>query len=405
MVSTLAAANAITKIGYDDIHDQLDNFLVALNLLEKNARGLTQMNREVQFSARMQRSNGIGARNESDNLPTARESKDARASLYLKYQYGRIQGTGQVFEQVSDNTEGFVDWMTREMNDIKESLQRDLSRQFYGDGTGTLATLTAGATSATQTVDSTWWLEVGMWVDVLTAATLGNSVPTPANASVLNVVSMTATTVTFDQSITATTGSVIVRADADRTSGMNNWKKEWEGLGLILQNNAVLHTIDPAAYPRWNPGYVQTGVGTLTELTLSKAVQAIQKQGGSVTDILIGNGVMNAYWNVLQGQRRFVNDGDSNLRGGVTKPAFQGVGGANIPITVDPFAPRGFAYFLNTKELFIRRAKEWQWMDKDGAIWSRVSGKDAYEATVYQYSNIGTFRRNTHGVLSGITEP
>ena len=47
-------------------------------------------------------------------------------------------------------------------------------------------------------------------------------------------------------------------------------------------------------------------------------------------------------------------------------------------------------------------------MNRDGSNWSRVvtsAGKfDAYEATLYKYCEIGTHRRNAHGLLSDLTE-
>lgn len=406
MASNLAAADAVLKIGYGDIHDQLENFLVALKLVERGSKHLTSTNLEAQFAARMSRSQGIGARSESEDLPAAGAAKDARASLYLKYQYGAIEGTGQVFEQVSENTAAFVDWMRREMTDVIESANRDLNRQIYGNGTGTLALLTGAATAATVlTVDDVHWLEEGMTFDVLTAATLGNATPTSATVSgtVATIVSIdeNANTVTLSgATITAAVGSALVRASYSSGARQNNWKKEWEGLGLIV-SSATLHNINPATYPKWLPGYSESGVGDLAELKLTKLAQAIFKKGGKLTDFLTSYGVANSYWNQLQGLRRY--DGGQGLKGGATVPVFQSVFG-DVPFTLDPRAPEGTLYGLNKSELYVHSLGDWKWMDKTGAIWRQVGRKDAWEATFFQYSNIGTFRRNTHGVLSGITE-
>jgi hypothetical protein len=47
-------------------------------------------------------------------------------------------------------------------------------------------------------------------------------------------------------------------------------------------------------------------------------------------------------------------------------------------------------------------------MDRDGSMWKQktdASGRyDAYLASLYEYSELGTHRRNTHGVITGITE-
>jgi len=402
MASDLAAATAITKIGYGDIHEQLDNFVVALRLVEKGSKHISDGNQEVQFATHMGRNQGIGARGEGEKLPTAGQNKDARASIFLRYQYGRIQGTGQVFKQVSSNTQGFVDWMKREVSGIKETLSRDLNRQVYGDGTGTLGLLSAGATAATTiTVDDVHFFEVDMTIDVLTVGTLANTTPTKGNTALLTVSAIDTATkvVTFTGgTVTALTGSVAVRAD----DTVNNWNKEWQGLGLIT-STSTLHGIVPATYPRWLPGYTEASVGTLAELDITHLAQGIHQQGATVSDLLTTYGVVNAYWNALQGKRQYTGDNVSNMKGGVTTPVFQSVFG-DIPITPDWACPAGTIHAINKGEMFLHQTGDWAWMDKTGSMWQQVADVDAYSATIFQYSNIGVFRRNAFGKLTGITE-
>ena len=405
MPSDMTAAAAITKIGYGEIHEQLDPYITALQLVDKGSKHITEANQEIQFAAHMQRSQGIGARNESEQLPTAGANKDARASMFLKYQYGRIQGTGQVFKQVASNTTGFIDWMGREVSSITDTLKRDLNRQIYGDGTGTLATVLATATAATVVgVDDAHFIEIGMYVDVLTAATLGANPPTKGNTAPMLVVTTdnVANTITLSGgTVTAAIGSAVVRTDS--ISGVNNWKKEWEGLGLITNSASTYANVSPGTWPRWVPGYLATSIGTLSELTLTRLAQGIHQQGGKVTDLLTTYGVVNAYWNTLQGKRQYTGDNVSNMKGGMTVPVFQSIFG-DIPITPDWAAPKGSVYALNKEEMYVHQLEDWNWMDKTGTMWQQVPNTDAYSATIFQYSNIGVFRRNTFGKLSGITE-
>jgi hypothetical protein len=402
MASDLAAATAITKVGYGDIHEQLDNFVVALRLVEKGSKHITGGNVEAQFATHMSRNQGVGARNEGEKLPTALQNKDARASVYLKYQYGRIQGNGQVFKQVSTNTQGFIDWMKREMSGIKETLSRDLNRQVYGDGTGSLGLLTATATAATTlTFDDAHFIEVDMQIDVLTAATLGNATPTKGNTALLTVtaVNLTTNVVTVTGgTVTAAIGSAAVRADTT----VNSWNKEWEGLGKIV-GNGTLHNINPATWTRWTPGYTQAGVGTLAEINLTKLAQGIHSQGAVISDLLTSYGVVNAYWNSLQGKRTFTGDGSNKMVGGVATPVFQSVFG-DINIQPDWACPKGTVYAINKAEMFLNQIDDWAWMDKTGSMWQQVPDTDAYSATMFQYSNIGVYRRNAFGKLTGITE-
>jgi hypothetical protein len=59
---------------------------------------------------------------------------------------------------------------------------------------------------------------------------------------------------------------------------------------------------------------------------------------------------------------------------------------------------------LSSKELVINRKRDWSWMDRDGSMWTRAGDTDAYKATIFQYSEIGTYRRNAHAKLSNIAE-
>ena len=52
-----------------------------------------------------------------------------------------------------------------------------------------------------------------------------------------------------------------------------------------------------------------------------------------------------------------------------------------------------------SKDLQLYRMSDYEWMQKDGAILSRISGKDAYEAVLFRYAEVGIKRRNSQGVL------
>ena len=47
---------------------------------------------------------------------------------------------------------------------------------------------------------------------------------------------------------------------------------------------------------------------------------------------------------------------------------------------------------------------DWEWMQEDGAVLFRVSGQDAYEATLFKYADLMTSARNRNGVCLQLTE-
>jgi hypothetical protein len=46
---------------------------------------------------------------------------------------------------------------------------------------------------------------------------------------------------------------------------------------------------------------------------------------------------------------------------------------------------------------------DWEFMDDDGAILNRVANTDAYEATLYIYSELATDARNAHAAVRDLT--
>ena len=121
----------------------------------------------------------------------------------------------------------------------------------------------------------------------------------------------------------------------------------------------------------------------------------IRANGGKVTAMFSNLGVRRAYFNLLSQQRRYTNT--TKFDGGFGGLAFTTDRG-DIPFVVDIDAPKNRVYFISEDEITLYRESDWSFMDRDGSKFQRVIGYDAYEATMYQYSQMGTHRRNTHGL-------
>lgn len=404
--SILTFASEAIKLVYGDLHEQLRDKNPALQLIEASAAHLTRNGKEVIFDTHIGRNQGIGARGVREKLPVAGAQKYKQAHLYLTNLYGSIEVDGQLFEQAAEDYQAFINVVDMEITGLKRDLAVDLNRQVYGDGSGTLAVVTAQPSSSTLTVDSTHWLQVGMIVDVVDPSTgvkqqsgAASSIEITAINEATGVITVTGTLGTFNTNISA--NDILVRS----SNGVNSFGKEWTGLAAIVDDNTVLHEIDPAEYPVWKSTVQALGSsgtpGTLTELKLINLVQSVDKQGGDVDVMLASPGVFNAYWNLLQGLRQFTNG--ATLQGGQRAFSFDALG-KPIKFVSDYAAPKGTLYALSSKEIVVNRKKDWSWMDRDGSMWSRVADTDAYEARYYQYSQLGTYRRNAHAVLSNIAE-
>ena len=398
MPATLATVASILKEVYEpQVREQLENRTKALKRIERSSDGIetTVGGKYVTFPIHTRRNAGIGARNEMEALPTPGQQGFASARVNLKYLYGGIQVTGQMVELADKNYQAFANALDQEVKGLKNDLAKDLNRQVYGNGVGTLATVTADGAN-TVTVADTMYLQLGEQIDILDGTTLANATPTVKVSNRQITASNTSTgVVTYSGADgTLVAGDVLVRT--------GNGNREWTGLGAIIKNTGAVYNLDPAVEPLW-AAQVDTSGGNraVSEGLMINMADNIMTAGGKVTAIFSNLGVRRAYWSLLVQQRQYVNT--KEFAGGFTGLSFTTDDG-EIPFVSDTDAPKNAMLFLNEDELTYYRENDWSWMDRDGNMFSRVYGFDAYEARMYQYSELGCHRRNSFGLIDKLTE-
>jgi hypothetical protein len=400
MGATLATVAALCKEIYEPrIAKQLNDESVTIKRITRTSDGVSSEvgGKYVTFPIKTRRNAGIGARNENEALPTAGQQGYNAARIGLKYLYGRIQLTGQTIELVDSNPAAFTSALDAEVNGLKTDLLKDQNRQVFADGSGVVATVTAiAAANVTQTVKSVLWFQVGMQVDLIDGTTLGNPTPTvkTSNVQVISV-NTTANTVTLGTAVSGAVGDIFVRT--------GNVNREWTGLTKIIAASGTLYNIDPTTETVWK-SEVDGNSGTnraLSEGLMVFMADRVRVNGGSTTLMVSNLGVRRAYFNLLSQQRQYVNT--QEFKGGFKGLAFTTDAG-EIPYITDIDCPLNTLWFLNEDELKVYREGDWSFMNRDGSMWNRVANFDAYEATMFQYSELGVGRRNTFGVIQDITE-
>jgi hypothetical protein len=381
MPASLTTVNAITKEIYEPrIREQLQDEAVALKRIENSSDGVESQ---------------VGGKYVT--FPVAGQQAYAAARISLRYQYGLARLSGQTMELVEKNYQAFASALDLEMTGLKNDLRKDLNRQVYGNGSGAVATAATAGTGNTFNASSAQWAQLGMQVDIVTGTTLGNANPTIiASNRQITAIDVDTNIITFNGAAQPTAvGDVIVR-----TGSVN---REWAGLGAIIANSGIFQNVDPSVEPTWK-SVVDANNGTnrpLSEGLMILMADKVRANGGSVTAMFSNLGVRRAYFNLLSQQRRYTNT--QEFTGGFRGLAFTTDNG-DIPFVVDTDCPPNRVYGINEKEITLYRESDWSFMDRDGSKWARVAGFDAYDATMYQYSNIGTHRRNTHFLLADIAE-
>lgn len=404
--TTMTTVDGILKEVYEtQIRDQLQSEITTLKRIESTTEGVTSEvgGKYVTFPIRTKRSQGIGARRESELLPTARPQGYVPARVSLTYQYGTLELTGQVISLADKNFQAFASALDQDMESIRETLRKDTNRQVYGTSTGKLATATSGSTTTFVCTDAeAIYLEVGMIVDVYTS---GDALKNNAMEIQSIVSSAGSSTVTMTAAGTAmASGDYLVRDD-NRTKEIIGWRE-------IVATSGTLYNVDPSTTPIWKAEVDDPGSGrALSEGLMISMADRIRKNGGKTTAIFTSLGVRRSYFNLLVQQRRYTNT--QQFEGGFSGLAFTTDWG-DIPVVSDFDCPVGHMFFMNEKELKLYQESEWSWMDFDGSMWQRVLGApigggvvgtyDAYTATMAKYFQLGTHRRNSHGVIKNITE-
>lgn len=401
MGATLATVATLCKEIYEPkLRKQLNDDAVTIKRITRSSDNISNEvgGRYVTFPIKTRRNAGIGARNELEALPNAGQQGYNAARVGLKYLYGRVQLSGQTIELVNTNTQAFVSALESELSGLKTDLAKDQNRQVYGDGSGAIA-VAGGNSGGTNTflAKDAMYAQLGMQIDIIDGTTLNNPNPTvkASNRQITGINTVT-NVITFDGAVVTTAiGDIIVRN--------GNVNREWTGFNKIFKATGSLYNLDPATEPIW-AAVVDANGGVnraLSEGLMISLADQVRANGGKTTAIFSNLGVRRAYFNLLVQQRQYTNTKD--FGGGFTGLSFTTDAG-EIPFMVDVDAPKNTLYFVNEDEFTVYRQADWEFMDRDGSMWSRISGYDAYEAVMYQYSELGCHRRNTQAIMADITE-
>lgn len=403
MSATLATIESYLKEVYQGrIREQLNDEIVALKRITRSGAGVTNEvgGKYVTFPIHTRRNSGIGSRFESEALPTPGQQGHAAARVGLKYAYGGVQLTGQAISLSDTDSKAFAKALDNEVEGLKNDLKKDMNRQVYGSGNGAIGVASGANTAATVPVYDARLFQVGAVVDTQTGTTVDNT------GLVISAIDVSASTVTFTTTpgTALADGDIIVRKGSGVAASGN---RELTGLAAIVSDSGTLYNIDPTAEPEWKAS-VDSNSGTnraLSESLMINMVDSIRTKGGSTTLILQSLGVRRAYFNLLSQLRQTVNT--QEFTGGFSGLAFTTDSG-EIPVVADVDAPLNKQWFVNEDALTYYRDEDWHFIDRDGSMWKQVRDTngdyDAYYARMVEYHELGTDRRNSHGVIEDITE-
>jgi hypothetical protein len=403
MATIGAAISTVSNILKDmylpPVVEQLNNEVLFSQLLETSSKEL--FGNQAVVPLHTGRSGGIGARDEDEDLPDAGFQPYAKAVYDLKFLYGRVRVTGPSMAKTRSEVGAFLEVLKGELDGLRADLKKDLARQFYGSGDGKLAT--CGVSVATNDVllgsDEALrkgQIYKGIRVTIGTAANVDSVTGGSEAYREVTAVNVGTKTITIDGAVVTTAATDFVfRHKSVKDGGV----KEIMGISGIVPTAAnSLGGINAATAGNeyWDNLRDTTG-GALAQDNMIKAWNQVKIAGGDVSHMITSYGIQRAYFNLLQSQVRYSEP--TRLKGG-----FEALDFMQKPLIADLDAPFGKIFFIDTKWLKIFTNRDWHFLDKDGDVLKWVQNRDAWQAVLARYLNMGATRRNTLMVMSGLTD-
>jgi hypothetical protein len=361
----------------------------------------------------------------------------------MKYGYGRIQVSGPTLRATRDERGAYIKVLDSEIRGIVNDFGKEVNRQYFGCGYGILARWRSGATTSITlqkmyTGNSAGGNAFGSTFGAKYLVDRSDAVPVVITAGSTFTVDGTDIAVSAvtkgaeydtitctNASVSEAAGTFYVRPAALGTRAASGAHRlEMMGLAGIVNNddlddlaindgstdgiaasyNDPLQGLAVASYPwfvsktDFHPSGRWAGQRALDLTLLQTMFDMIEEQAGKDygPDLMMTTrAVRREYLELCLADRRQVNT--MELDGGWSALDYNGV-----PFVVDNDAIDGEIYFLTLKDLQLYRMSDYSWMDQDGAVLSRVSGYDAYEATFYRYAELGVKDRSTQGVIGSL---
>ena len=433
----ITLSNILKEYYMGPVVEQLNKEVLLLSRLESRSEDLVGKRAYVPLSAT--RTGGIGARAENADLPAAGNLSYDKAVYDLKYLYGKAAVTGPSMAKTKSEAGAFLQSLKSELDGLRVDLRKDLARQVYGDGTGliagvaSIAAASAGAQVITLDASSTGGnilgdgkeaidkgqLYVGMLVDVLDGS---GAVETNGGGLVVAAVDASTPSITVTNATsgavttTSTSAFQIVRAGVSQYSatptptlsnpGTYALSDEIDGLRRIVSSNALGGITPTGSYAWWaaqaiTPEATANASGTraLAFDDIQKGLNKVRTAGGTPTAMITSLGVHREFYNLFTNMITYNDRDQSGLDYGA---GFRTLTYNGMPVVADIDAPWGSLYVLDESTMKVFSDQDFHFLDADGQTLRQSGDKDAFEAVMVRYMNMGATRRNNQLVIEDI---
>lgn len=340
----------------------------------------------------------VGAINETEAFRTIDNENYQQWKVTPKVLVAPIEFSGLSAKAAEGDEESFVNGIVDALDRAKERLLSDENRQFFGLGTGLLASPTASVASnlLSFTVDSTQYLRKNMVVDMYTSTTKTVDSIRISRVDHVNKV------VHFATSLGAAVDATVeIVKENIRTSAAADGK-EMMGLRGIVDDGTDLATfqnVSVAAIDEWKATRINASSANLTSDLLQRLLDDVTLLSGEEPDLIIMHPKQRRkYLDIVVPEKRYM---DQNLDAGHAKLSFNGK-----DLFLDKDCQVATVYAVNKKLLRKFEVAPMEMARHEGSDqFLRLSGQDAYQAYWRHYANFGTSNRIAHGKIVSLASP
>lgn len=373
---------------------------------------VTYAGNDLMFDVKVDRRGGFIS-SAAGFLPQSQIAREKQGRLSVARTYAKVSVDGLALKATNDSKGSYISAAKKVVEDAMDQWEIEQERILHSDSLGIRATVTSGTASATQTLANPYGITGAgpgnlHLVQGDTVAFLSSDGATLRGKRVISspvTLSGDTATVVLDSSVTTTTGDIVVTAvpaavDANDTS----FGAEPHGLKSIMDVENAFATFEGINDTRWAAAKLTST--TVDETIVMRLLNTIRARSGvdwrknpKNMLLLTSTGIWQTYGESLLGIRRFAAP-QMELTGG-----FTGVMVANAALVDDPWAPRGrLNAVYGPDTVFIDLMDFGEISFQDAPKWQRMTNRDAWEAVFAAYWNYGALARNSHGVISGITD-
>lgn len=398
--TNLTSVAGILKRQYDDYvetqqnlkHHTIDEFAKSLKKYSPSGEGY--------FGSIDDYGNeSVGAISEQEQFRTIDSEHYTQWKVTPKVLVAPIQFSGLVAAAAEDDVEAFASSVVDALDKARERLLKDENRQFFGLGSGILASPGGAAVTAATSfsVSSAQYLRANMVIDIFTSA--GGT----AKISSLRIaeVDKVNNKLIFASGIGAEIAATDVIGKENIFDSAPADGKEMMGLRGMVDDGTDLATFQnistsSTANLIWQSRRINAAGANLTSDLLQRLIDDVRVLGGEEPDTLIMHPVQRRkYLDIVVPQKRYM---DGKMDAGYDKLTFNG-----LELLIDEDCQLDTVYALKKSMIRKFELKPLSMGTHDGSdVFLRLANYDKFQAYWRHYCNFGTSKRNAHGKIVGL---